>query len=98
MTSGSTMLASTTPLPMVAATCRPNTVKAMKLKNDAHSTAVNGRNTRVDTTVAIELALSCSPLRKSNSSASRDQDDERRRADRAPSISAPRPARRRCRR
>ena len=41
----------------------------MKLKNAAHSTAYCGRSTRVDTIVAIELAASCNPLRKSNSSA-----------------------------
>src|SRR5437868_8214349 len=57
------------PLPMVSATCVPNTRKAMKLKNAAHSTAYCGRSTRVETMVAIELAASCSPLRKSNSSA-----------------------------
>src|ERR1700686_937337 len=64
MTPGSTM-----PMPMVRATLSPNTVKATKLKNAAHSTAYCGRSTRVDTMVAIELAASCSPLRKSNSSA-----------------------------
>ena len=69
ITNGSTIAVFTTPLPIVWATCRPNTVKAMKLKNEAQSTAVNGRSTRVATTVAIELALSCNPLRKSNSSA-----------------------------
>ncbi len=41
----------------------------MKLKKAAHSTAYCGRSTRVDTMVAIELAASCNPLRKSNSSA-----------------------------
>ena len=41
----------------------------MKLKNAAQNTAYCGRSTRVDTMVAIELAASCSPLRKSNSSA-----------------------------
>ena len=72
-TNGSTRLALTTPLPIVAATCRPNTVKAMKLKNAAQSTAVSGRSTRVETTVAMELALSCRPFRKSNSNADGDQ-------------------------
>ena len=41
----------------------------MKLKNDAQSTASEGRSTRVETTVAIEFAASWRPLRKSNSSA-----------------------------
>jgi len=41
----------------------------MKLKNAAQRTANWGRKTRVETIVAIELAASCSPLRKSNASA-----------------------------
>jgi hypothetical protein len=41
----------------------------MKLKNAAHATAYCGRNTRVETMVAIELAASFMPLRKSNASA-----------------------------
>ena len=57
------------PVPMVLATCRPNTRKAMKLKNAAQNTAYRGRSTRVETMVAIELAASCRPFRKSNSSA-----------------------------
>ena len=57
------------PVPMVCATLRPNTVKATKLKKAAQNTAYCGRSTRVETMVAIELAASCSPLRKSNSSA-----------------------------
>src|SRR5436305_5593169 len=57
------------PVPMVLATCSPNTANATKLKNAAQITAYCGRNTRVETMVAIELAASCSPLRKSNSSA-----------------------------
>jgi hypothetical protein len=40
----------------------------MKLKNAPSDRAVR-RSTRVETTVAIELAASCRPLRKSNSSA-----------------------------
>jgi hypothetical protein len=59
------------PVPMVWATCAPNTRNAMKLKNAAHATAVCGRSTRVDTMVAIELAASCSPLRKSKATATR---------------------------
>src|SRR5674476_975042 len=62
-------LGSTIPVPMVWATLSPNTMKATKLKNAAHSTAYCGRSTRVDTMVAIELAASCNPLRKSNNSA-----------------------------
>src|ERR1700710_728853 len=65
----SMMPGSMMPVPMVLATWRPNTRKATKLKNAAHSTAYCGRSTRVDTMVAIELAASCKPLRKSNSSA-----------------------------
>src|ERR1043165_7685358 len=57
------------PVPMVLATCSPNTAKATKLKNAAQNTAYCGRSTLVETMVAIELAASCSPLRKSNSSA-----------------------------
>ena len=43
----------------------------MKLKNAAQATAYCGRSTRVDTIVAMEFAASCSPLRKSNASATR---------------------------
>src|SRR5689334_12592876 len=42
----------------------------MKLKKAAQTTAVWGVSTRVVTTVAMELAASWKPLRKSNSSAS----------------------------
>ena len=69
MTPTVTTPGATIPLPTVVATLRPKTRKAMKLKNDAHSTASEGRSTRVETTVAIEFAASLSPLRKSNSSA-----------------------------
>ena len=41
----------------------------MKLKNAAQATAYCGRSTRVETMVAMELAASCKPLRKSNASA-----------------------------
>ena len=41
----------------------------MKLKNAAQATAILGDSTRVETTVAMELAASCSPLRKSKMSA-----------------------------
>src|SRR5882724_8373412 len=69
ITCGSMMLGSMIPVPMVCATLSPNTRKATKLKNAAHNTAYCGRSTRVDTIVAIELAASCNPLRKSNNSA-----------------------------
>src|SRR3546814_7314378 len=68
-TCASTMSGLMIPAPIVLATCNPNTRKAMKLKNAAQATAQCGLSTRVDTTVAIELAASCKPLRKSNSSA-----------------------------
>src|ERR1700759_3685646 len=69
ITGASTSEGSMIPVPIVLATCRPNTANAIKLKNAAQSTAYCGRNTRVDTMVAIEFAASCSPLRKSNASA-----------------------------
>src|SRR5437867_999595 len=49
-------------LPMVLATATPNTRNATKLNEAAHITANRGDSTRVDTTVAIELAESCQPL------------------------------------
>ena len=57
------------PPPMVLATLVPNTAKAMKLKKAAQNTATRGDSTRVETMVAIELAASCRPFRKSNASA-----------------------------
>src|SRR5437588_10733721 len=60
-----------TSLEMVAATLSGKRMKAAKLKNAAQATAHHGLSTRVDTIVAIELAASCSPLRKSNVSAKR---------------------------
>src|ERR1700680_2389833 len=69
MTGTSITLGSMIPVPMVWATLSPNTRKATKLKNAAQNTAYCGRSTRVDTIVAIELAASCNPLRKSNRSA-----------------------------
>ena len=57
------------PLPMVLATAVPTTNAATKLKNAAQKTATPGERTRVETTVAMELALSWKPLMKSNSSA-----------------------------
>jgi hypothetical protein len=38
---------------------------AMKFQNAAHATARKGVRTRVETTVAIELAASCQPLENS---------------------------------
>src|SRR5215216_7271066 len=64
-TSGSTVL------PTVLATCVWKTRKAMKLNRAAQRTASRGVSTRVETTVAIELAASWKPLVKSNTSASR---------------------------
>ena len=60
---------STTPVAMVAATTVPNTRNATKLKNAAQITASRGDSTRVDTTVAIELAASWKPLTKSKARA-----------------------------
>jgi hypothetical protein len=62
-------LTSMMPDPTVLATCRPKKAKAMKLKKAAHTTAQRADSTRVDTMVAIELAASCSPFRKSKISA-----------------------------
>ncbi len=69
ITRSSTMCGSTMPVPMVLATCRPNTAKAMKLKKAAQATAQRGGRARVETMVAIEFAASCSPFRKSNARA-----------------------------
>jgi len=57
---------STTPFPIVCATFRGKTVKAIKLKNAARATAMKGESTLVETTQAIELAESWNPFRKSN--------------------------------
>src|SRR4029453_5636331 len=57
------------PLPTVAATLRWKSRKAMKLKNAAQRTAACGLSTRVETTVATELAASWKPLRKSKTRA-----------------------------
>src|SRR6266481_680200 len=50
---------------MVLATAVPNQKAATKLKKAAHTTARKGVRTRVDTTVAMELAASCQPLENS---------------------------------
>src|SRR5574342_409121 len=64
-----------TPLPMVFATWSSPPRKAgsaaTKLKKAAQPTATSGASTRVETTVAMELAASWKPLRKSNASATR---------------------------
>ena len=57
------------PLPMVLATFTPPPKAAMKLKNAAQITAISGESTRVETTVAMELAASWKPLMKSKISA-----------------------------
>ncbi|SPD75474.1 hypothetical protein PITCH_A640017 [uncultured Desulfobacterium sp.] len=50
---------------MVVATWTPKKNTAAKLKNAAHATAIFGERTLVDITVAIELAASFIPFRKS---------------------------------
>jgi hypothetical protein len=47
-----------TPVPIVFATFRGKITKAIKLKNDAITTAASGERTFVETTVAIEFAES----------------------------------------
>src|SRR4029453_10002078 len=69
-TTASETTAESTVLPTVLATAVWNTKKAAKLKNAAQITAIRGVRTRVETTVAIELAASWKPLVKSNTSAS----------------------------
>src|SRR6185295_14488870 len=68
-TAWSTTLDSTTPFPTVVATLTPKPNAATKLKNAAQATACKGERTRVDTTVAMELAASWNPLMKSKTSA-----------------------------
>src|SRR5438309_1023981 len=55
---------------MVAATLVPITI-ATRCHIAAHATATRGVSTRVETTVAISLAASWKPLKKSNASATR---------------------------
>ena len=50
------------PEPTVLATAVPKVNAATKLKKAAQMTAWPGESTRVDTTVAIELAASWKPL------------------------------------
>src|SRR5215475_14500921 len=56
----------TRPLPMVLATAVPKKNAAIKFQNAAQATARKGVRTRVETTVAIELAASCQPFENSN--------------------------------
>src|SRR6266481_1026676 len=53
------------PLPIVAATAVPKTKAAMKFQKAAQTTARKGVSTRVETTVAMELAASCQPFENS---------------------------------
>src|SRR5262249_30420915 len=69
ITHWSTTAGSTTPLPTVVATWTPKPKAATKLKNPAHTTACSGVSTRVETTVAMELAASWKPLMKSKTRA-----------------------------
>src|SRR5213082_130330 len=55
----------TRPLPMVLATAVPKKKAAKKFQKAAQATAVKGFRTRVETTVAMELAASCQPLENS---------------------------------
>src|SRR5229473_980389 len=55
----------TMPFPMVLATAVPKTKAAMKFQKAAQATARKGVSTRVETTVAMELAASCQPFENS---------------------------------
>src|SRR6266700_4786565 len=55
----------TRPFVIVLATAVPNQKAAMKLKKAAQRTARKGVRTRVETTVAMELAASCQPFENS---------------------------------
>src|SRR3954454_18781251 len=57
-TQTSTKCGSTSPAEIVSETLVPKTNAATKLKNAAHTTACVGESTRVETTVAMELAAS----------------------------------------
>src|SRR6202047_2811286 len=56
------------PFPIVVATAVPKMKAAMKFQNEAQTTARKGVRTRVETTVAMELAASCQPLENSKAS------------------------------
>ena len=58
------------PLPMVPATLRPEDEKGDEVEEGRPDDGRCGLRTRVETTVAIELAASWKPLRKSNTRAS----------------------------
>src|SRR5437879_12324925 len=66
-----TIAGSIVPLPIVEATFTPNTKAATKLKKAARITGSRGDRTRVDTTVATELAASWKPFKKSKNNATR---------------------------
>src|SRR5207247_8967725 len=66
-----TILGSIVPFPIVEATFTPKRKAATKLKKAAQSTASLGVRTRVETTVAIELAASWKPFMKSKNNATR---------------------------
>ena len=71
MTWGVTIEMSIIPAPIVWATPVPKMRKATKLKKAAQRTAWRGDRTRVETTVAMELAASCMPFVKSKANATR---------------------------
>ena len=71
MTLESTTAGSTIPFAIVFATAVVKMNAATKLKNAAQTTAKLGDRTRVETTVAMELAASWNPLTKSKASATR---------------------------
>src|SRR5260370_28963695 len=52
-------------LPMVLETAVPKTKAAMKFEKAAQATARNGVSTRVETSVAMEVAASCQPFENS---------------------------------
>jgi hypothetical protein len=85
------MWGSMIPAPTILATLVPKKMKAMKLKNAAHSTAHFADSTRVETMVAIELAASCRPFRKSKPRATTTSMTRKRK------VGSTRPARPRCR-
>src|SRR5262245_38428895 len=67
-TRSSTRSIRTRPLLSVDATFVPKTNAATKFQKAAQSTARSGVRTRVETTVAMELAASCQPFENSNAS------------------------------
>src|SRR6266516_1821749 len=66
-----TSAGSIVPLQIVDASFTPNPNAATKLKKAADRPAIRGDRTRVDTTVATELAASWKPFKKSKNSATR---------------------------